>query len=88
MTEHYVNFVTQNSIPKAMTLKEIMDATNADAILIDLRDAIRANKWDSPLVRPYKAVKNELTITKEDIILRGTRIVIPNSLQLCNRPSP
>ena len=77
----YINFVTQNSVPKAMTLKEILDATNDDAALTELRDAIKTNKWDSPAVKPFKAVKNELTSTAQGIILRGTRIVIPSALQ-------
>jgi riboflavin biosynthesis pyrimidine reductase len=33
MTEQYINFITQNSVPKAMTLQEIINATNADAAL-------------------------------------------------------
>ena len=56
MTEQCVNFVTEHSAPKA--LKEILDATNADA-LTELRDAIKTNKWDSPSVKLFKAVKNE-----------------------------
>ena len=81
MTEQYINFVTNHSVPKAMTLKEILDATNADAALTELRDAIKTNKWDSPTVKPFKAVKNELTTTAQGIILRETRIVIPAVLQ-------
>ena len=81
MTEQYVNFVTRNSVPKALTLKEIIDATNSDVTLTTLRDAIKTNKWDSPVVKPFKAVKNELTSTTDSVILRGTRIVIPSSLQ-------
>ena len=81
ITEQYVNFVTRNSVPKALTLKEIIDATNSDVTLTTLRDAIKTNKWDSPVVKPFKAVKNELTSTTDGVILRGTRIVIPSSLQ-------
>ena len=74
MTEQYINFVTKNS-------EEILDATNADAALTELRNAINTNKWDSPAVKPFKSVKNELTTTTQGIILRGTRIVIPAALQ-------
>ncbi|CAB3999343.1 PREDICTED: uncharacterized protein K02A2.6-like [Paramuricea clavata] len=81
MTEQYINFITQNSVPKAMTLQEIINATNADAALTALHDAIKTNKWDSPIVKPFKAVKNELTFTTHGVILRGTRIVIPAALQ-------
>ena len=81
MTEQYIYFVTNHSVPKAMTLKEILYATNADAALTELQDAIKTNKWDSHTVKPFKAVKNELTTTIQGIILRGTRIVIPAVLQ-------
>ncbi len=30
MTEEHVNFVTRNSVPKAMTLEEVEAATNQD----------------------------------------------------------
>ena len=81
MTEQYINFVAQHSVPKAMTLAEIIDATNSDAVLTQVKDAIRTNKWDSPAVKPFKPVKEELTTTSQGIVLRGTRIVIPAVLQ-------
>ncbi|CAB4007251.1 Hypothetical predicted protein [Paramuricea clavata] len=80
-TQQYINFITQNSVPKAMALQEIINATNADAALTALHDAIKTNKWDSPIVKPFKAVKNEFTSTTHGVILRGTRIVIPAALQ-------
>ena len=65
-----------------MTLQEIINATNTDAALTALlHDAIKTIKWDSPIVKPSKAVKNELTSTTHGVILRGTRIVIPAALQ-------
>ncbi|CAB4036104.1 Hypothetical predicted protein [Paramuricea clavata] len=64
-----------------MTLQEIINATNADAALTALHDAIKTNKWDSPIVKPFKAVKTELTSTTHGVILRGTRVVIPAALQ-------
>ena len=80
-TEQYINFITQNSIPKAMSLDEIIQATHADAALAELKDAIKINKWDSPAVKLFKLVKNELTTTTQGVILRGTRIVVPIALQ-------
>ena len=64
-----------------MTLAEIIDATNSDAVLTQVKDAIRTNKWDSPAVKPFKPVKEELTTTSQGIVLRGMRIVIPAVLQ-------
>ena len=81
ITEAYVNFVARNAVPKAMTLTEIQEATNNDQTMKGLRASIRLNQWDNDIVKPYKSVKDELTVTSENIILRGTRIVIPESLQ-------
>ena len=81
ITEAYVNFVARNAVPKAMTLEEIQQATNNDQAMKGLRASIRLNQWDNDIVKPYKSVKDELTVTSENIILRGTRILIPESLQ-------
>ena len=64
-----------------MMLKEIIEATNADKILNGLRAAVRLNRWDSGIVAPFRQVKHELTMTPENIILRGTQIVLPEALK-------
>ena len=81
MAEEYINFITPNSVPKTMTLDEISQATDQDRELKGLRAAIRLNKWDSDIVKPYRLIKDELTIGKQNVILRGSRIIIPAVLQ-------
>ena len=81
ITEAYVNFVARSAVPKAMTLAVIQQATNNYQTMKGLRASIRLNQWDNDIVKPYKSVKDELTVTSENIILRGTRTVIPESLQ-------
>ena len=81
MTEEYVNFIALNSVLKAMTMEQIVTATGADKVLRGVRDAIKQNKWDNDIVKPVKAIKDELTITSKGLILRGPRIVIPQSRQ-------
>ena len=81
MADEYVNLLTLAAVPKAMTMREIQTATNTDKILQSLRAAIRCNMWDSDLVKPYKNIKEELTVTMQNVILRGSRIIIPESLQ-------
>ena len=60
-----------------MTMDEIITATNSDRSLQGLRAAIKINKWDYDIVKPYKQIKDELTVTSQGVVLRGTRIVIP-----------
>ena len=42
---------------------------------------IKLNKWHYDVVRPYKSIKDELTVTSKGVILRGSRKVMPKSLQ-------
>ena len=81
MTEEYVNFVVHNSVPKAMTLDDISQATDQDRVLKGLRAAVRLNQWDYKIVKPYRLIKDELTIGKQNVIFRGSKIAIPTSLQ-------
>ena len=81
LTEDYLNFITSTSIPKTMTMDEIITATNSDRALQGLRAAIKIDKWDCDIVKPYKQIKEELTVTSHGIVLRGNHIVIPQSLQ-------
>ena len=80
MADEYVNFIVQHAIPKSMTLDEIREATDKDRVLKALRAAIRLNRWDTDTVKPFRSVKGELSIDVSNIILRGSRIVIPASL--------
>ena len=81
LTEEYVNFIASNSIPKPMTMDEIITATNLDRSFQGLQAAIKINKWDYDIVTPYKKIKDELTVTSQRVVLRGNPIVIPQSLQ-------
>ncbi|PIK41369.1 hypothetical protein BSL78_21779 [Apostichopus japonicus] len=88
--EEYVNFLMEHSVPKAMTLKEIREASKSDAILCKVSSAVVDNTWQQILrecseeecatIRKFYNIRDELTANK-DILLRGSRIVIPKSLQ-------
>ena len=81
MTEQYISLITSSAVPKTMTITEIMDATNCDRTLQCLRAAIRLNQCDFDAIKPFRRVRDELTIGVHNLILRGNRIVIPQSLQ-------
>ena len=80
-----------------MTLLEIQQATTADPILQFLMELIITGKWylidtlniqSYPNVKvselkAYRKIKTELTCNEQDqIILRGSKIVLPESLRL------
>ncbi len=74
-----------------MTLKEIKEETKKNEILQELVKIIREQLWDSKKafngdngneLRKYINFQDELTINDDtDIVLRGSRIVIPSSLR-------
>ncbi|CAB4013330.1 Transposon Tf2-9 poly [Paramuricea clavata] len=94
MADNYVCFLTQHA---AMTLPEIQQATVADSTLQILSNLITTGKWhlidsldvqSNPNVKVLdlkacEKIKTELTLNEHDgIILRGSRIVLPESLRL------
>ena len=81
MADEYVSLVALSAVPKAMTISDIQKATDTDKTMQSLRAAIRHNKWDCDLVKPFRAIKDELIVAPQNIVLRGSRIVVPESLQ-------
>ncbi|KAK3740432.1 hypothetical protein QZH41_004600 [Actinostola sp. cb2023] len=80
--DSYVNFVTANAVPNAVTLQEIQDATAKDHTLQNLAKVIATQRWYEAGrdVREYQQVKQELTVAN-GVILRGTRIIVPETLR-------
>jgi len=91
VAEEYVSYLTANSTPKALKTQDIEAATQSDATLQAVAEAITKGNWHDAVKRPrvdasdfrlLERVKDELTVSASgNLILRGTRIVIPKSLQ-------
>jgi len=68
-----------------MTVDIIKTATESDSTLQDVIRHVEQNDWYTKPVdetlKAYFHVKDELSISPEGILLRGTRIVIPETLQ-------
>ena len=80
IAENYVNYLCNNIIPKAMTLSDVKSETKNDSTLQKLQRAIQTNHWSDPEIQSYINVKDELSVC-DDLILRGTRLVLPKSLR-------
>ena len=80
-TEHYINFIAKNSVPKAMTRDEIATETANDNILKLLKQAIISDNWQDKRLNYFRKLKGEFSVTPEGIIIRGTRIFIPQKLR-------
>ena len=85
MAEDYVNLLCLHAVPKAMTMTELQEATKADPTLCELMPVVRSGKWyeaKSEELKQFAKVKDDLTVNAEsNLILCGSRIVIPTSLQ-------
>ena len=84
IAEAYVNFIVNHATPKSMTIDEIKEKTIKDPTLIKVRESLLSGNWDNKDkdIQPFLKCANELTLNKsQNIILKGTRIVIPKSLQ-------
>ena len=90
VAEEYVCYLATTSTPKALKIQDIEEATQSDATLKAVAEAIAKGKWHHVVkhrcvnveeFRLLERVKDELTVSASgDQILRGTRLVIPKSL--------
>jgi len=64
IAEEYINYVTVNAVPKAITLKQIACATERDPTLQQVQRCLGGSEWpDTPELNPYKRVKEELCMS-------------------------
>ncbi|CAB3987363.1 Hypothetical predicted protein [Paramuricea clavata] len=82
--EEYVNYVTNCSVPKSMTLDEIKKETHNDPVLQKVKKCLEEGKWDENDLdlKPFRLCADELTYNASaGILLKNTRLVIPTALQ-------
>jgi len=85
ITEEYINLIFDTAMPPALNTDMIKHHTMNDQVLQRILKLIQSNKWQAaasdPDLRPFYNIRDELcTNADNDIILRGTRIVLPQSL--------
>ncbi|KAL9988412.1 hypothetical protein ACROYT_G002850 [Oculina patagonica] len=88
--EQYVNFVMSQATPKALSREEIIEATRKYATLQEVMRLISTGQWDNlkpvedvdtSTLKIFANVRSELTSVDGNLVLRGSRIVIPDALQ-------
>ena len=77
--EAYINYVAHNTVPKAMTYEEVKTASQTDPTLQKLMSAIQTGCWSDKRLADFVRLKEELSV-HDGLILRGHRLVIPDSL--------
>ena len=76
--DDYVRFVAVSATPKAMSTRELEEASGNDEELQNVRDAIQTGNFVK--CRAYMAIASELCVVGQ-LVLRGTRIVLPVKLR-------
>ena len=90
VAEEYVSYLATTSTLKALKIQDIEEATQRDAPLKAVAEAVAKGNWhhvikhscvDVEEFRLLERVKDELTVSaSSNLILRVTRLVIPKSL--------
>ena len=75
--EEYVRFVAINATPKELTTREVEEESATDEELTVLREAIRTGRFHQ--CKTNAPTAGELCVIGQ-LVLRGTRIVLPNKL--------
>ena len=78
--EEYIQFIAQGAVPRAVTVKEVKDASREDPMICELRQCIETDNWSDISDKRFLYVKNELCVIGV-CVLRGSRLVIPSSLR-------
>ncbi|CAB4022188.1 Transposon Tf2-9 poly, partial [Paramuricea clavata] len=79
-TEEVIRLVVQERTPVALTPREIERKSDKDPELSSVRHYIETGDWSHCKMPSYLCVKNELCVIGK-LLLRGDRIVIPQSLR-------
>ena len=79
-TEESAYSVARKAIPAALVPKEVEIASEKDPTLQLVRNAVITDDWSKLQGTTYKAIKEELWVIGQ-VVMRGSRIVIPESLQ-------
>lgn len=77
--EDYVHQIVELARPCAISMQQIIKESEADMEIVNVKKGIYNHQWDES-VKPYKIFSDELCFYG-DILLRGSRIVIPQNLR-------
>lgn len=89
MPDEYLLFLSQATVPKAVTTQEVIEAADGDPIYRQLREAIQAEGtrrhtlWSDPALKLYKNLEPELSLSPDGLILQCRQLLLPASLQRC-----
>ena len=66
LAEEFVRYLTDNAVPKAMTLNKIISCTQKDSDLQTIITAFKTNKWDksyeNSVLNTFSKLRYKLTL--------------------------
>ena len=77
--EFHIHHIAAEATPRALTTREIEQASSKDFELTTIRDCILSDRWEN-CPKAYKGCRFELS-TCGMLVLRGTRLVVPSQLR-------
>ena len=87
--EQYVNLIEMNAIPKTLSVAQVKNTTMEDATLQAAITNVKQGCWNEQphqvnmeALKNLKRLKDELTITSDGLLLKGTKLVIQKKLQM------
>ena len=81
LAEVYVNLLT-SKCASSISKEELAKATNEDTTLQQVKKWLSKSKWSGGKeVMAFHPVRDELCVSKRGILLRGSRVCIPKTLQ-------
>ncbi|XP_022788169.1 uncharacterized protein K02A2.6-like [Stylophora pistillata] len=76
----YVRAIVQDCVSVPLSPREIEEASYNDEELAQVKKCVKTGNWDQCILPSYAKVKDELCLYGE-LLLRGTRIVVPRLLR-------
>lgn len=92
LAEEYVSFVTEQSVPNAMTIDEVKMESLKDKTMQKAVEYSKTGKWyelktlndpeiDKEELLSLRSIKDELTVYNETLLMKNDKLVIPKSLR-------
>ena len=76
----FIRAVVESCVPVALSPKEIEEASYNDKELCLVKNCVKSGNWEQCTIPSYAHVKDELC-TYGELLLRGSRIVVPKVLR-------
>ena len=83
MAKVYVNFIAAESVPKAISYEEVLEATLDDPTLSAVKKLLLTDRWymleteysrdpsvDYEALQSYRRVRSQLTVTLDGLVLK------------------